>query len=826
VKRGLFNITMLITASLLITVFTVSATAKHDAAQKQGVAAQAAALLATSCPAINASNFEVDPIVPPPAGSKKNATPTAGANLVVDGASPCIDWLAGGSGSAIRAGAVVGNDKPSGSNDDSFGQGTSENDLVPTVVSGAIPPNKSDLTHFGVYQEGTGTQDNLAVFWSRAQNPSGTTDMDFEFNQNKCDPINTTGNVCSSNGVTPVRTDGDRLLLYDLASGGTVVTISTRTWASGAWGSATTLDPANALGSANYDAIASGGGGGLGSFDPLTFGEAVINLNALLGGTCGKFGSVYLKSRSSTSFTSEIKDFVSPVSVTISNCSAITTSATDSVIPNVITDKATLTSVTNPTGAVTFNVYTDSGCGTLAPNGGNIAGTALASDGAGGYFSTASYTPTTVGDFYWIASYAGDAGNVPAVGKCSDAGEHSVVSKASPTLSTGSAETVTVSTPPTPIHDTATLHGAVQTSGAVGGSISFDVYGPFTATDATADACTSANLAPSGGNIAGGALSGPAANGDVTSAGTYSPTAVGRYRWVASYHGDAKNNDVLNSAPVDTGVCQASGELDVVNPQPTTLTTSATTSVTLGAPVTDTATVHGATSDASGTVTFKLYGPFSGSGTDACTDPSGTPPSGGNLVFTSSAIAISGADASGNHAASVPSSGTGSFTPTQVGRYEWVASYSGDGKNSASGSACNDAGEVTIVNPKPSTISTAQAWYPNDTATIDHAGGTVTFSLYKGDSTCALAGSLVYAPSSAIPVVATGTGGTAPFQASTSNSSTSTPSYAVTAVSTGDKYYWKAVYSSGDPSFKDVTSSCKEATTLTSLDNGASVTSP
>ena len=54
---------------------------------------------------------------------------------------------------------VRGADQTSGSNDDSFGQGTKEDTAVPTVVDGGIPPNKSDLKNFGVYLEtnaGTG----------------------------------------------------------------------------------------------------------------------------------------------------------------------------------------------------------------------------------------------------------------------------------------------------------------------------------------------------------------------------------------------------------------------------------------------------------------------------------------------------------------------------------------------------------------------------------------------------------------------------------------------------------------------------------------------
>src|SRR6476660_9619882 len=82
------------------------------------------------------SNFEIDaPIV---GGTVKKPVTTAGANLTLDGASPCLDWttFASGKGSGTAAdltsGVIVKSDKESGSNDDSFGQGTSENNAVPT----------------------------------------------------------------------------------------------------------------------------------------------------------------------------------------------------------------------------------------------------------------------------------------------------------------------------------------------------------------------------------------------------------------------------------------------------------------------------------------------------------------------------------------------------------------------------------------------------------------------------------------------------------------------------------------------------------------------
>lgn len=51
------------------------------------------------------------------------------------------------------------------------------------VVSGQIPPQKSDLTHFSVaLVEPAAGGRYLELFWRRVQEPNGTTNMDFEFN--------------------------------------------------------------------------------------------------------------------------------------------------------------------------------------------------------------------------------------------------------------------------------------------------------------------------------------------------------------------------------------------------------------------------------------------------------------------------------------------------------------------------------------------------------------------------------------------------------------------------------------------------------------------
>jgi prealbumin domain-containing protein len=57
-----------------------------------------------------------------------------------------------------------------------------------------------------------------------------------------------------------------------------------------------------------------------------TFGEAAVNLTqagVFPPGTCTAFGSTFLKSRSSASFPAEVKDFVAPQPVNISNCGTI-----------------------------------------------------------------------------------------------------------------------------------------------------------------------------------------------------------------------------------------------------------------------------------------------------------------------------------------------------------------------------------------------------------------------------------------------------------------------------------------------------------------------
>ncbi|UTW12195.1 MSCRAMM family protein [Marinobacterium rhizophilum] len=290
--------------------------------------------LMVSATSLPGSHFEID----------------ANANFAVDGTvPPAIDWAL----PAVASAAVVVIDQLTGSNDDSFKGGTKEDSVNPQTTTGSIPNNKSDLKHFGVYQESNGG-DFLNLFWTRVQNPSGTTLMDFEFNAgNNLYPATSTG------AQFPVREAGDLLVEYKLAQGGTTPQLFLYEWlVSGGnceasnsypcWGNKTDL-AGIAIGSINTSTVSSGALG-IDSFDPYTFGEASIDLNAIFpAGACRSFGFASLKSRSSDSFSAQMKDFIAPYPVNISNCANINIKKTDDGDPPM-----------NLAGAV-FRLYNDDG---------------------------------------------------------------------------------------------------------------------------------------------------------------------------------------------------------------------------------------------------------------------------------------------------------------------------------------------------------------------------------------------------------------------------------------------------------------------------------
>jgi hypothetical protein len=290
------------------------------------------------------SNFEID----------------TDANLTRDDPAPSIDWA---SVTEVRR-----QDTISGPTDESFGQGAKEDTAEPTVVDGSIPPNKSDLKFFGIYQEGGSSAGFLNMFWSRVQEPSGSTNMDFEFNKRQCTPNASPADAdCSSNGLTPLRSVDDLLVIYDLGQGGTVPTLSIREWTGSEWGEATDLSVSNkATGSINTSAISAANADGLGAQSARTFGEAQLAMSEVFpaGSGCLSFGSAYLKSRSSDAFNAALKDFVPPVAVNLTNCGTINIHKQDDALNNL--------------GGAAFTLYTDNApLGGAAPHGAEDIATAI-----------------------------------------------------------------------------------------------------------------------------------------------------------------------------------------------------------------------------------------------------------------------------------------------------------------------------------------------------------------------------------------------------------------------------------------------------------------
>src|SRR6266700_1653452 len=235
------------------------------------------------------------------------------------------------------AGLNAGFDKASGTGDNAFGQGTKEDNAAVTVVSGSIPPNKSDLTRFYEASEFASNSNFLYLAWER-NNVLGSANMDFEINQATQPDLTTTG------PKTLIRTAGDLLVTFDFTNGGGKPTLGLLRWVTTGstsqcfssntvpcWGNHVTLNGTDSIGAVNNldavtDPLFPTSNNYINPVPALQFGETAINLTAagvFPAGTCAAFGSAFLKSRASASFGAEAKDFIAPIPVNISNCGAV-----------------------------------------------------------------------------------------------------------------------------------------------------------------------------------------------------------------------------------------------------------------------------------------------------------------------------------------------------------------------------------------------------------------------------------------------------------------------------------------------------------------------
>jgi hypothetical protein len=294
-------------------------------------------------------------------------------------------------------------------------------------------------------------------------------------------------------------------------------------------------------------------------------------------------------------------------------------------------------------------------------------------------------------------------------------------------------------------------------------------------------------------------------------------TTAGDYWWKAVYTPSASSRNTGSES-----VCSTE-PLTVVKPQPTISTSPNLSVITIGgspaASFNDVATVSNGyfpTPNGGilpGTVTFKLYGPFSSApGASSCID-SGT---GANLIASASG------DVAATRASDTSATATSAtYTPTSVGTYQWVAKYNGNAQNLATAfSACGDTSEQVTVQPAQPTATTAQTWRPQDSMTvtgITGAGdvkGNVTFKAFDSLAKCTAdaAGTASYSQT------VDGTANTgATLTASTTNSTFD--------VSTTTSIWWKASFASTNSNLRNVTSNCTETSSVT-IDNGSQANTP
>ena len=426
------------------------------------------------------------------------------------------------------------------------------------------------------------------------------------------------------------------------------------------------------------------------------------------------------------------------------------------------------------TGTITYTVFgPQASAPTTCTTGGTTVGTGTTVNGNATYHPTAGYTPGAAGNYWWYVSYGGDTNNNTATSTCGASMSETVVGKFSPTVTAAGPATGTAGTAIAATNISTTLAGGT-TAPVATGTVTYTVFGPQASAPTT---CTS------GGTTVG---TGTTVNGNATYNPTagYTPTVVGNYWWYASYGGDTNNNTA-------TSPCGASMSETVVAKASPTVTATGPASGTTGTSITagniSSALAVSSGTNATGTVTFKVFGPQASAPT-TCT-------SGGTTVGTGTTV-------NGN-ATYNPTAG---YTPTTVGNYWWYASYGGDTNNNTATSTCGATMSETVV---------AKA-VPTLTAT-GPAAGTAGTAITASNINSALAGSsgtnatgtityTVFGPQASAPTTCTTGGTTVGTGTTVSGNGTYNPSAGYTPGAAGN-YWWYASYG-GDTNNNAATSTC------------------
>jgi uncharacterized repeat protein (TIGR01451 family) len=470
----------------------------------------------------------------------------ADGNLAIDNTTnSCMDWngfsptwtgtapFQTGTGSSNGFTFAGATDAFNSTSDSIYAGGVKQDTVCPGTVTGKAN-DKADLAAMYVAGKRIGNQPYLFLAWERQLDTTVNSDVfvSFEFNQGKVS--------CGAGSPFVQRTVGDVLFQYNFQSGNS--TIDAEQWDGSTWQPLPTPPFEASVNQGTVsDTIRPDQPVSLTQFE---FGEAGINLGGLdLSGNGGKacetFGSVLGGSRTSKSGdTAQLKDFVGPAPMDVSNCVKPTATTTlknaadnstitdGSSVPygSSVYDTATLGNLVTgetPTGQVQYTFFTNGNCSGTGTSAGlktlNADGSVPNSDtqgplAAGAYSFNAQYLSGT--DAHYSDS---------DVSAC----EPFTVLKKSPTVSTLLSEST--GNVGDSVHDSATLNGATANAG---GTISYAVYSDNTCTTLVADLTPTVNTV---------------VNGVAPDSKPFTFNSAGTFYFQATYSGDNNNTGPVSS---------------------------------------------------------------------------------------------------------------------------------------------------------------------------------------------------------------------------------------------------------------------------------------
>jgi hypothetical protein len=444
-------------------------------------------------------------------------------------------------------------------------------------------PDKDNLLHSFAARYTT-SEGEVLFFGSDRLDNSGDAQQGFWFFQNSI--ALGSNSVGGGSGFTGVHKAGDVLVVTDFSNGGTTSTITVYAWdptckkttgsTVGACGDAnlrikgtsTNANCASAAANDQFCGIVNPTNGttapwsytdksGNSSYLQGEFFEGGVNLTALgLGDRC--FASVGSETRSSTSTTAVLKDFIlggfGTCGSSVTTKSSVLGSTSIGTGSVQVSDSATVkvTGVTTWDGTVQFHLRGPIGSPLEASTdiGGPVAVSNLNST-----VQSNTATVTAAGDYCWSAHFASNTNGVPN-GDDNGVNECFTVTPVTPSLPTTAGDDVVLGNPVT---DSAALSGTsnqpgtpainpTTAGGPAGGSITFTLLKNDCTTLATG---TGTN--PQSVPVSGDGTYGPV---------SFTPDAVGTYHWTATYA--PATGDPNNIGSTFNGDCSDANETVVV----------------------------------------------------------------------------------------------------------------------------------------------------------------------------------------------------------------------------------------------------------------------